>query len=365
MVEPLVSNQTLADKLDRLTIAGVLWNQEGRGVRCLACGHRCLIAPGQRGICKVRFNLNGKLRVPFGYVAGLQTDPVEKKPFYHVLPGRNALTFGMLGCDLHCSYCQNWMTSQALRDPVAVAPIQTISAEQVVATAQEQQADLVVSSYNEPLITAEWAGAIFDRARKQGLMCAIVSNGHGTPEVIRFLKPLLSACKVDLKSFAPQRYREFGGNLDHVKNTIRQLFDAGIWLEIVTLLVPGYNDEPEELRGIARFLVEISPAIPWHVTAYHQDYEMTAYRNTNAQDLVRAAELGIAEGLQFVYAGNMPGRVGKWENTRCPNCQQTVVERRGFNVVACTVTPEGKCPGCQQVIPGIWKVNPEQAPPHR
>src|SRR5678815_946660 len=154
-------SQRLAEVLDRHTVAGSLFRREGERLRCVACGHRCLIAEGRRGICKVRFNRNGELRVPFGYVAGVQCDPVEKKPFFHVHPGTDALTFGMMGCDFHCSYCQNWVTSQALRDEASVAPIRTVSADQLLTAARQQAARLVVSSYNEPLITAEWAVSVF------------------------------------------------------------------------------------------------------------------------------------------------------------------------------------------------------------
>src|ERR1035441_981260 len=166
------------------------------GVASSACGHRCLIAAGRHGICRVRFNQDGQLRVPFGYVGGVQCDPVEKKPFFHVYPGTDALTFGMLGCDFHCSYCQNWVTSQVLRDDAAQAPIQTVTPQQLVSTGRRLHAKLVVSSYNEPLITAEWAVAVFREAKKAGLDCAFVSNGNATPEVLDFLRPWIVAYKI-------------------------------------------------------------------------------------------------------------------------------------------------------------------------
>src|SRR5579862_3391947 len=161
-MKPTLANQPLAEVLDQHTAAGAteLWHAEGDRIRCLACGHRCVIGEGQRGICKVRFNDDGQLRVPFGYVAGIQSDPVEKKPFFHVFPGSDALTFGMMGCDLHCSYCQNWITSQALRDPSAVAPIRPVTPAGLAALGKREGSRLVVSSYNEPLITAEWAVSV-------------------------------------------------------------------------------------------------------------------------------------------------------------------------------------------------------------
>ena len=354
---PPATAPTLATQLDRFTKIGSLWQPEEGRIRCVACGHRCLIAPGRRGVCRVRFNDGGQLRVPFGYAAGWACDPVEKKPFYHVHPGSEALTFGMLGCDFHCSYCQNWVTSQALRDEAPEAPFRPVTPEQLVAMARREGARLVVSSYNEPLITSEWAVAVFQQAKPAGLLCAFVSNGNATPEALDFLQPWIAAYKVDLKGFDDRHYRSLGGTLEHVTQTIKMVHARGLWLEVVTLLVPGFNDSPEELRALARFLVSVSPDIPWHVTAFHPDYEMTAPRRTQADDLIRAAELGTAEGLRYVYAGNLPGRVGHWEDTRCPGCGQTLVARYGFLVREYHLTPQGTCPGCATPIPGLWPQN--------
>src|SRR5436190_16553809 len=268
--KPSAANEALADALDRQTVVGELWRLEGDKVRCFACGHRCLVPEGKRGICKVRFNESGNLKVPFGYVAALQCDPVEKKPFFHVHPGSDALTFGMMGCDFHCPYCQNWVTSQALRDEASVAPFQEVVPEQLVGAARELDARLVVSSYNEPLITAEWAVAVFEKAREAGLLCAFVSNGNATAEALDFLRPWIVAYKVDLKSFDDRHYRQLGGTLAHVTETIRMVRERGLWLEVVTLLVPGFNDREEELRAMARFLVSLSRDVPWHVTAFHK-----------------------------------------------------------------------------------------------
>jgi pyruvate formate lyase activating enzyme len=353
-VELARGGRTLAQTLDRHTAVGSLWRKEGERLRCLACGHRCLIAEGRRGICKVRFNQQGQLHVPFGYIAGLQSDPVEKKPFFHLYPGCDALTFGMMGCDFHCAYCQNWVTSQALRDEAYWAPIQSVTPEKLVATAQRVGARLLVSSYNEPLITAEWAVEVFKEAVANGLECAFVSNGNATPEVLDFLAPWIVGFKVDLKGFNDQRYRSLGGTLDHVKETIRMVQARGLWLEVVTLLVPGFNDDTAELRELAHFLASVSPDIPWHVTAFHKDYKMTNPDNTTAAQLVSAAEVGVGEGLRFVYAGNAPGRVGRWEHTWCPQCNEMLIERCGYLVQNYRITPAGRCPGCAAVIPGRW-----------
>jgi len=349
-----VANEELAQVLDRHTAPGSLCRQEGEKIRCVACGHRCLIGEGRRGICKVRFNEGGQLKVPFGYVAGLASDPIEKKPFFHVHPGSDALTFGMLGCDYHCPYCQNWLTSQALRDKASIAPTKVLSADELVSAARRSGARLVVSSYNEPLITAEWAVSVFQKAKPAGFLCAFVSNGNATPEALDFLRPWLAAYKVDLKGFDDKKYRSLGGTLEHVTDTIRMVHERGLWLEVVTLLVPGFNDSETELRAIAKFLASVSRDIPWHVTAFHQDYQMTDPRNTTVSDLIRAAEIGVEEGLQYVYAGNLPGRVGEWENTRCPKCRETLIERYGFMVRSYQLTAGGQCPKCAHPIPGVW-----------
>jgi AmmeMemoRadiSam system radical SAM enzyme/AmmeMemoRadiSam system protein B/AmmeMemoRadiSam system protein A len=351
-----VANETLAEVMDRQTALGdpALWWAEGERLRCVACGHRCLIGKGLRGICKVRINEGGKLKVPYGYVAGLQCDPVEKKPFFHVYPGSDALTFGMLGCDLHCSYCQNWVTSQALRDTNAVTPPRPVSATQLVDTARRERARLVVSSYNEPLITAEWAVGVFREATAAGLACAFVSNGNATPEVLDYLRPWLSAYKIDLKSFSDRTYRELGGMLENITGTIGMVHERGLWLEVVTLVIPDMNDSEAELRQAARFLASVSRDIPWHVTAFHKDYRMTDPEATSARTLIRAVEIGTEEGLRFVYAGNLPGQVGPWEDTRCPSCGKTVIERYGFLVRSYELTGEGRCPHCQTQIPGVW-----------
>jgi pyruvate formate lyase activating enzyme len=253
------------------------------------------------------------------------------------------------------SNCQNWVTSQALRDPSAVARPQEITPKELVRLAHEHQARIVTSTYNEPLITSEWAVAVFKEARAAGLVCSYVSNGNGTPEVLDYIQPWVSLYKVDLKSFRDRHYRELGGTLDRVLWTIRALHEKGFWVEIVTLTIPGFNDSDEELRDIARFLVSVSPEIPWHVTAFHGDYKMTEPENTNVATLLRAAEIGAAEGLRFVYAGNLPGQVGKWENTYCPGCGELLIERYGFRVLRNRVA-DGRCPRCAGAIPGFWKM---------
>ena len=354
--------KSIGNLLDRLTVSGELYERlEENAVQCTACGHRCKIREGKRGICQVRFNQGGELRVPHGYVAALQSDPIEKKPFFHVLSGANALTFGMLGCDFHCGYCQNWLTSQAMRDPAAdgsVDYIRRMTPKEMVRLAQRTNASVVVSSYNEPLITSEWAVEIFKEAKKAGLMCAYVSNGNNTPEVMEYLAPYLSAYKVDLKCMQDKNYRKLGGVLQNTLDGIKRAYEMGLWVEIVTLTIPGFNDSNEELWEAARFIAGVSRDIPWHVTAFHKDYKMTEPDNTDVKTLLRAAEIGKEAGLRYVYAGNLPGQTGEYEDTFCAECNHRLVKRRGYIIQEYRVTADGKCPKCHAKVPGLWHEDP-------
>jgi pyruvate formate lyase activating enzyme len=323
-------------------------------VRCYSCGHCCPIPEGQPGVCKVRFNRDGKLYAPYGYVAGVQCDPIEKKPFFHAYPGALAYSFGMLGCDLHCSYCQNWVTSQALRDPNAISPPLDATPELLVQDAVAQGAKVMVSTYNEPLITSEWAVAVFRQARQAGLLTAFVSNGNGTPQVLDYLRPWIDLYKVDLKSFDDAHYHQLGGRLQPILDTIRSLHRMGIWLEIVTLLIPGFNDSDEELRKLTAFLASVSPNIPWHVTAFHQDYKMISPDDTRPEDLLRAAAIGREAGLRYIYAGNLPGYVGDLEDTHCQQCGEVLIKRYGYTIEEYKLTPQGSCPSCHAALPGRW-----------
>jgi pyruvate formate lyase activating enzyme len=353
---------TLAEILDQLTAPGELYEKLPNGdVRCHACAHRCLIHEGRRGICQVRFNRGGELCVPWGYVSGLQADPIEKKPFFHILPGADALTFGMLGCDFHCQFCQNWVTSQVLRDPAADMYIETVrqlTPEQIVAVAQRTGASALVSSYNEPLITSEWAVSIFKLAAPAGLKCAYVSNGNATPEALRYLRPYLTAYKIDLKTMQDRHYRHLGGVLQNVLDSIKLAHELGLWVEIVTLVIPGFNDSSDELMDAARFIRSVSADIPWHVTAFHPDYKLTDPPPTAVKTLLRAAEIGEEAGLNYVYAGNLPGRTQSYENTYCPKCKELLVERTGYTLYTYNLTAQGTCPKCGAAIPGVWADQP-------
>jgi len=353
---------TLSELLDSMTVPGEFYESlPGSAVRCYACGHRCLIRPGRRGVCQVRFNGDGELRVPFGYVGALQCDPVEKKPFFHLLPGSDALSFGMLGCDFHCSYCQNWVSSQALRDPAsdfAGSYVRRITSEELVNFGRRMRAEVVASTYNEPLITSEWALAVFKEAQEAGMLCAYVSNGNATPEVLKSLRPVMKGLKIDLKTMQDKQYRQLGGVLQNILDTIKLAYEMDFWVEVVTLVVPGFNDSNDELMDTARYLVSVSPDIPWHVTAFHKNYRMTDPPNTKVETLIRAAEIGQEAGLHYVYAGNLPGSVDPYENTFCPKCGEVQIERIGYVILGYNITAEGTCPKCKTRIAGVWPADP-------
>ena len=346
---------TLAEVLARETREGELYERlpDGR-LRCFACGHCCPLPDGAIGVCKVRYNQGGRLLVPWGYVGGVQCDPIEKKPFFHTHPGALAYSFGMLGCDLHCGYCQNWVTSQALRDPQAVAPPLRTSPEELTRDALSLGAKVIVSTYNEPLITSEWAVAVFKEAKAAGLTTGFVSNGNGTPQVLDYLRPWVDLYKVDLKSFDDRHYRELGGRLQPILDTIQRLHDMGFWVEIVTLLIPGFNSSRDEIERLTTFLASVSPDIPWHVTAFHADYKMTDTPNTSAELLLESAGIGRANGLRYVYAGNLPGSVADLEDTRCFTCQTKLVSRYGYYIREYRITASGSCPSCGTAVPGRW-----------
>jgi len=347
---------SLEQTLDEMTVEGELYEKlEDQAVRCYACAHRCLIKEGRRGICHVRFNQGGVLRVPSGYVSALNVDPTEKKPFFHVMPGSQTLTFGMLGCDLHCANCQNWEISQTLRDSAAGVEPQIVTPDQMVQVAKRYGADFIGSSYNEPLITSEWAVEIFKKAKAAGLRGLYISNGNATREVLEYIRPYVVGYKIDLKTMNDKNYRQLGAVLKHVLDGIKMVHEMGFWLEVVTLVIPGFNDSNEELWDAARCLVSLSPDIPWHLTAFHKDYKMIDPDNTDAKTLLRAAEIGQEAGLRYVYTGNLPGMTGTYENTYCYHCGEILVARYGYHIRTNKLAGTGRCPKCNTAIAGIWK----------
>jgi len=352
--------KTLEQRLAERTTEGALYKKlPDYGVQCFACADRCRIPEGKTGVCKVRFNEEGVLRVPRDYATALEPDPMEKKPFFHVLPGAKAFSVGMLGCDYHCAYCQNWITSQALKNPAWEREgivIKDVTAQAVAQAAVASGCKAVAATYNEPLITSEWALEIFKEARKANLLTAFISNGNATREALEYLRPWLDLYKVDLKCFNDKTYRRtMGGTLAPVLETIERAKAMGFWVEVVTLVVPGLNDGEKELADMARFIASVSRDIPWHVTAFHPDYQMMDTPWTTPEKLNLGWQAGKAAGLRYVYSGNLPGGVGATENTYCPSCGELLVERFGFKVLQDRLGEEGQCPHCQTSIPGVWK----------
>ncbi|MBT7163219.1 MAG: AmmeMemoRadiSam system radical SAM enzyme [Victivallales bacterium] len=337
---------------DWSTSSSELCREEQGGVRCLACAHHCLVPDGRSGKCGVRHAENGALRVPFAYVSSLACDPIEKKPLYHFLPGCDVVSYGMLGCNLHCAFCQNWSISQAGRDKAAAPLPQRTEAPEIVRQARRLNAPAIASTYNEPLVSTEWSLAVFRLARAEGLKTCYVSNGFASPEALSLLCPFLDAINVDLKCFSDDGYRQLGGRLQPVLDTIRHLVEHGVWVEATTLVVPGFNDSTAELTQCAAFLASLSPDLPWHVSAYHAAYRWDhGPARTPLATIEKATAIGRAAGLRYIYAGNLPTH--EFSDTTCPSCHRVVLARRGFSLRRHELA-NGACPACRTPIPGVW-----------
>ncbi len=324
---------------------------DGGKIRCRLCPHACVLAEGAAGRCGVRRVLGGKLRaLTAERVAALHVDPVEKKPFYHVLPGAPVLSFAAVGCNLSCRFCQNASISQFQGD---FPPGERVSPARIVEMALESGCPAVAATYTEPTVFFELAREVGREAQSRGLLNLWVTNGFLSGEAREDLAGWLDGANLDLKSMRDQTYREYcGGRLAPVLETIEDLHKKGVWIEVTTLVVPGMNDTREELREAARFLTSLSPDIPWHVTAFHPDYRMTDRGPTPPETLLEAVEAGREEGLRYVYPGNVHLRGGG--DTRCPSCGEVVIRRIGFRVEA-NFLEGGACPRCGAGIAGIWK----------
>ena len=331
----------------------MLWEKlDGQRVRCNLCGHRCVILAGKFGLCNVRENCAGVLMSDtYDAIVAMNVDPIEKKPLFHFLPGTTSLSIAAPGCNFQCEFCQNWRISQAPRDGKPMG--EAVSPQQIVTAAVNYDCASISYTYTEPTVFFELAYDTCQLARKKDIRNCFVSNGFLTPLAVRTIAPYLDAINVDLKAFRDQTYRKvMKATLQPVLDCLKELHAAGIWLEITTLVVPGMNDSPDELRDIARFIAkELSPSVPWHVSRFHGDYKMQNTPATPIETLQLACKTGKDEGLKYVYCGNVPGDAD--ENTYCPNCGQTLVERLGFEVLSNKLA-EGKCPKCHEGIEGVW-----------
>lgn len=329
-----------------------------KAVQCRACSHYCTIQSGSTGICGVRRNVNGKLELlVWGKPVSLAVDPMEKKPLFHFLPGSSVLSFGTLGCNYSCSFCQNWSISQASKQGNAteIMGIESdeISPGQIVDYALKHKIPAIAYTYNEPTVFLEYALDVMKLAKKKGLKNVWVSNGFMSPEALKTIAPYLDAINIDLKSFSEAFYRDVcKARLQPVLDNIRRCHELGIWLEVTTLLIPDKNDSDKELKQIARFIASVSPDIPWHISAFHPDYKMLDAKPTPASSLERAYNIGKAAGLRHVYVGNVLDP--KHASTLCPDCNEKLIERAG-NVVLHNRIKNSVCSKCGSKIAGRWE----------
>jgi len=321
-------------------------------VRCLLCAQNCRIADGERGRCRGRYNDGGTLKsLVYGRPISVHVDPIEKKPFYHFLPGSKAFSLSTSGCPLHCKFCQNWEISQARPEDFNVA---FVSPERVALTAVSRQAPVIAFTYNEPTVFTEYLTDIARVARKKGERSVLVSCGFMNEEPLAEMCQVLDAIKIDLKGFSEEFYRRVcSAELAPVLRSIRQVAASGVHLEIVNLVVPTLNDSTEMLTELVKWVVgEVGPDVPVHFTRFHPDYQLPHLPPTPVSTLEQAWAIARKHGMRYPYVGNVPGHVGN--NTLCPKCGKTVIERKGFFVTGNHVK-DGKCEHCSASIAGVWK----------
>jgi pyruvate formate lyase activating enzyme len=328
----------------------MFWSVETDGyVHCTLCPHQCRIAPGARGVCHVRENRDGVLySLNYGRIVASNIDPIEKKPLYHYLPGSQSFSMAGAGCNMHCSHCQNASISQVDED----VPGEEVTPQQVVAAAQRSGCRTVAYTYTEPTIYYETMFETATLAQEAGLENIMISNGYMEAAPFEKLAPLLRAANIDLKAFDDKVYRKVcGARLQPVLDSLQRFYAAGIWLEVTTLIIPGYNDDPEQLQELAGFIVrELGPEVPWHVSAFYPTYRLLDVPPTPVESIRRACKIGVEAGLHYVYGGNV---AGVYENTLCPECRHVAVERRGYRIIKMELDA-GKCSACGAKVAGVW-----------
>ncbi|MBN1834465.1 MAG: AmmeMemoRadiSam system radical SAM enzyme [Spirochaetales bacterium] len=319
-------------------------------VRCNLCAHRCLIGEGHKGICRVRENRGGTLyTLVYGRTISEQIDPIEKKPLYHFYPGSRAYSIATPGCNFRCRWCQNWEISQMPRKE-HMASGRDSPPQQVVAAARESGCRSVAYTYTEPTVFFEYAYDTARLAHAAGLANLYITNGFMTPEMLETFRPYLDAANVDLKAFREETYRRYtGGRLGPILENMKLMKKLGIWLEVTTLVIPGINDEEQELRDAARFVIgELGAETPWHISRFFPSYEMADRPPTPMGTLRKAREIGKEEGLRYVYLGN----VGEESDTFCHHCGELLVRRSGHSLIENRVR-DGRCPSCGTPVAGI------------
>lgn len=312
------------------------------------CRHYCSLKDGQKGLCGVNQNIDGVVdNLVFNHPCTLKLDPIEKKPLYHFLPGTTTLSLGTVGCNFRCPFCQNWSISQENE----IDTTQNVTPDFIVMQALRLGAKSISYTYNEPTIFYPYAKEIGFLAKKRGLKNVFVTNGFESPEVCDDAPLWLDGANIDLKSFKPAIYKkELKGELEGVKDTIKRFWKSGIWVEITTLIIPDVNDTDDELSEMAHFLSdEVSPDIPWHLSAFHPDYKMMDKERTPAYSIQKACEIGKKAGLNFIYTGNVKLDLP----TICPNCNELLIERDWFAITK-NIMNGNSCPKCGHKIAGVF-----------
>jgi len=315
-------------------------------VECLLCSHHCKISSSNKGICRVRENKEGVLySLNYRRLIAAHIDPIEKKPLFHFYPGSQSYSIAAMGCNFHCLHCQNWSISQARRD---IIEGEITTPEKVVQNALNSGCLSISYTYTEPTIYFETALEVSRIAQQKGLKNIFVTNGYISSEALHYIAPYLDAANIDLKAMSDTFYsRICGAKLKPVLERIKEYFELGIWIEITTLIIPGYNDSEDELGKIAEFIADINKNIPWHITAFYPTYQLNDAPPTPLSTLQKAYQIGREKGLHYVYQGN----VGEGENTNCPSCGKTVIHRKYFSTE--NMIKDGNCPFCGENIHGI------------
>ncbi len=331
--------------------------EDGRVV-CELCPRECKIHPGQRGLCYVR-GVTDKgefVLTTYGRSSGFVVDPIEKKPLYHFLPGTPVLSFGTAGCNLTCKFCQNWHMSKASRDDVLQRPATPAT---IVRMAQATGSRSVAFTYNDPVIFLEYAVDVAKACHEAGIKTVAVTAGYINPEARKEFFAHMDAANIDLKGFTEKFYRKLAsGHLEPVLDTLRYVYhETDTWLEITTLLIPGWNDSDEEISAMSRWIVEqLGPDVPLHFSAFHPDWRMRDVPPTPPETVMKARKLAMEAGLRYVYTGNIRDSVG--QNTYCHECGELLIGRMGYNLTVWNMVPIGKCPNCGTRCAGVFEERP-------
>jgi pyruvate formate lyase activating enzyme len=320
-------------------------------IRCNLCEHRCIIADGKLGVCNVRENRNGILyTLVYGQTISQHVDPIEKKPLYHFYPGSTAYSLATPGCNFRCQWCQNWEIAHMPRERGVITGYDSLP-ENIIKDAITSHSRSIAYTYTEPTIFFEYTYDIARLAHKAGIANVYVTNGYMTSEMLQIMHPYLDAANVDLKAFQEKTYKRYvGSGLQPVLDRLVEMKKLGIWLEVTTLVIPGVNDDLEELRDIAKFIFEeLGPDVPWHLSRFFPHYKMSNIPPTPLQTLHQAVEIGKDEGLHYIYMGNVGGE----SNTICPQCDELIIRRQGYWIPENRLQA-GNCPRCGAAAAGVW-----------